>query len=178
MLRSYLYVSLFLSASLVLGGCAKKTVPDIPPSPAPVVTQPSSNLPDNAAIEVDPVAPPTVEKIISFDEKKMETVFFEYDSYMLTTVAQQLLRESAKRLDNNRKEKVTLEGHCDERGSDEYNLALGERRALAVKNYLLELGVASERLITISYGEERPTHFGKNEMAWKQNRRVEFKSMF
>jgi peptidoglycan-associated lipoprotein len=71
--------------------------------------------------------------------------------------------------------KIALEGHCDERGSDEYNLALGERRALAIKNYLAQNGVASEHFSIISYGEEKPVRVGHDEAAWQLNRRVEFK---
>jgi peptidoglycan-associated lipoprotein len=70
---------------------------------------------------------------------------------------------------------VTIEGHCDERGSDEYNLALGERRAKAVKSYLAALGIAPDRLSTISYGEEMPATVGRDESAWSKNRRAEFK---
>ena len=70
---------------------------------------------------------------------------------------------------------VLIEGHCDERGTDEYNLALGERRALAVRRYLVALGISADRLHTISYGEEKPAVLGSDEAAWSKNRRAEFK---
>ena len=72
---------------------------------------------------------------------------------------------------------VVIEGHCDERGSDEYNLALGESRALAAKNYLVSLGINENRLSVISYGEEKPAVMGSDEEAWAQNRRAEFKAV-
>jgi peptidoglycan-associated lipoprotein len=75
---------------------------------------------------------------------------------------------------NNSQEKIVIEGHCDERGTAEYNIALGERRAKSVKRYLINLGVDSSQLSTISYGEERPADPGHNEAAWAKNRRAEF----
>ncbi|MFK5925012.1 MAG: peptidoglycan-associated lipoprotein Pal [Desulfuromusa sp.] len=175
MFRSYLFMSLFLSAFLISGGCAKKTVPDVSVSPAPAATQPANDPPEKTAVETKPVASSSVETLINLDDEKIETVFFEFDSYVLTADAHQLLRNTAGLLLKNREEKATLEGHCDERGSDEYNLALGERRALATKNYLVDRGIAEERLTIISYGEERPASVGHNELAWRQNRRVVFK---
>jgi peptidoglycan-associated lipoprotein len=106
---------------------------------------------------------------------KLEKVFFEFDAYTLTPQSREILARNAEWLQQNPGARLTIEGHCDERGSDEYNLALGQRRADAVKNYLVSLGVAAERLSDISYGEERPAAAGSDENAWSQNRRAEFK---
>ena len=99
------------------------------------------------------------------------TVFFAFDSSELDADAQQLLQEQAAWLKQYNKTSIVIEGHCDERGTREYNLALGEKRAQAVKNYLNGLGVGISSLSTISYGKERPTAVGSNEGAWSQNRR-------
>ena len=93
---------------------------------------------------------------------------------MLRQADRDILYNNAEYLLKKYKGKVKLEGHCDERGSDEYNLALGENRAKAALNYLLTLGVPAEQLSIISYGKERPVDNGHNEEAWAKNRRVEF----
>ncbi len=173
MFRSYLIVSLFLATSLIIGGCAKKTVPEVEKLPTPVAVETASEPPVTLT-EIKPT-PPTVEALLTLADMKLETVLFEYDSYILTTTSQQLLKSNVERLKKNPEVKIAVEGHCDERGSDEYNLALGERRALTTKNYLAELGVNPKYITIISYGEERPVSTGHNEMAWKQNRRVEFR---
>ena len=97
--------------------------------------------------------------------------FFAYNSAELDSDAQQLLHEQAAWLKQNYETSITIEGHCDERGTREYNLALGEQRAQAVKNWFILLGVDSSRLSTISYGKERPAFIGSNDGAWSQNRR-------
>lgn len=100
-----------------------------------------------------------------------DRVFFDYDSSELTEYARQVLAKQADFLDHFKSLEVAIEGHCDERGTREYNLALGERRATAVKNYLMALGVSGDRLDTISYGKERPVVVGNSESSWRQNRR-------
>ena len=104
----------------------------------------------------------------------MKMVNFEFDSYALSQQARDILYGNAEYLLKSYKGKVKLEGHCDERGSDEYNLALGENRAKAVQNYLLTLGVPANQLSIISYGKERPLDPASTEEAWAKNRRVEF----
>jgi len=99
-----------------------------------------------------------------------DRVFFGYDSAELDSDAQELLQDQVAWIKQH-DVSVTIEGHCDERGTREYNLALGEKRAQAVKNYLISLGVAATRVSTISYGKERPAVVGSNEGAWSQNRR-------
>ena len=100
-----------------------------------------------------------------------DRVFFAFDSFELDADAQELLQDQAAWLKQYNKVSVTIEGHCDERGTREYNLALGEKRAQAVKNYLNGLGIGISSLNTISYGKERPAVVGSNEAAWSQNRR-------
>ena len=103
-----------------------------------------------------------------------ELVLFDYDSSVLTPTAQGHMQSKAAYLKANSNAKVIIEGHCDERGTPEYNLALGERRAEAAKAFLVDLGVSSSRLTTISYGEERPFAMGHDEGAWSYNRRAHF----
>ena len=100
-----------------------------------------------------------------------DRVYFGYDSSDLDSDALELLQDQVAWLKQNSGVSVTIEGHCDERGTREYNLALGEKRAQAVKNYLIGLGVSPDRVSTISYGKERPAVVGSNDGAWAQNRR-------
>ena len=102
------------------------------------------------------------------------TVFFAFDDYTLSSETQDQLAELATYLKQNSGDVLQIEGHCDERGSIEYNLALGQRRAASVKDYLVQMGVDPSRVTTISYGEERPAVEGHNEAAWSKNRRAEF----
>ena len=103
-----------------------------------------------------------------------EDVFFEFDSAVLLAEAQAILKKKAEWLINNPDVTAIIEGHCDERGTNEYNLALGERRAESAKTFLMDLGIAGSRLNSISYGEERPVDPGHNEEAWSKNRRGHF----
>lgn len=106
---------------------------------------------------------------------ELQTVYFEFDKFSLTSQARELLNSNAAWLKNHPDVLIQMEGHCDERGTQEYNQALGENRAISVKKYLVTLGIDSERLFTISYGETMPADPGHDEDAWAQNRRVEFK---
>lgn len=103
-----------------------------------------------------------------------EDIYFPYDSAALTPEAQEILRKKAQWLQQHPGARVIIEGHCDERGTNEYNLALGEARAQSTKNYLVDLGVAADRVDTISYGEERPLDPRATEEAWAKNRRAHF----
>ena len=100
-----------------------------------------------------------------------DRVFFNYDSSELDSDAQELLQDQVAWLKQYSNVSIIVEGHCDERGTREYNLALGEKRAQSVKNYLISLGISSDRVSTISYGKERPSVVGSNDGAWAQNRR-------
>jgi peptidoglycan-associated lipoprotein len=148
-------------ATLLLGfgsfGCTDDAKPEEP-------VQPTAQA--EAAKAPEPAAPAEV-----FAPK---TVFFAFDDYSLNGDAQSNLQGLADHLKKTQNAVVQIEGHCDERGSVEYNLALGERRAQSVKNYLVQLGVEGGRLSTISYGEEKPSSDGHDEAAWAKNRRAEF----
>jgi peptidoglycan-associated lipoprotein len=111
----------------------------------------------------------------SADKAVLKPVYFDYDKSNIRPEYQPVLEGIAKWLTTQADRQLLVEGHCDERGTDEYNLALGERRALAVRRYLVALGVSADRVHTISYGEEKPAVAGHDEAAWAKNRRAEFK---
>ncbi len=102
----------------------------------------------------------------------LKAVYFEFDKADLTSQALQTLSENAQWLRKNNEVKIIIEGHCDERGTVEYNLSLGQKRATSVRNYLITLGIEADRISTISYGEEKPINLQHNEEAWAQNRRA------
>jgi peptidoglycan-associated lipoprotein len=107
-----------------------------------------------------------------FESKLLKDIYFDYDKYEIRREDEEILKENAAFLKKNPKMKIQIEGHCDERGTSEYNIALGERRANHTKKYLVSLGIASDRISTISYGEERPLDPSNNEKAWAKNRRA------
>jgi peptidoglycan-associated lipoprotein len=161
-------VTLLLASASLVWSCASKTTTDVDQSQAaPAVNQPE------AVVEATPM---------NFDAqgsdsgkvKGLVTVNFEYDKSSLSADAKKKLQQNADWINSNPTAKVQIEGHCDSRGSIEYNLALGERRANSVKNYLGSLGVSKERLSTISYGEEKPLVSGETESAYGKNRRANF----
>lgn len=158
----------FVAAAFAMAACTKKETPPSPELEAPVVT------PAPEATPV-PVETPAVEpgQAVQF-----QTIFFEFDSYALTPSAQDTLRKLAQSLKAQNTVRIQVEGHADERGSNEYNMALGEKRAQSVKDFLLTEGVTAENLSTISYGEEKPVAFGHDEDAWAKNRRSEFVQIY
>ena len=115
---------------------------------------------------------PAAGSVEEFTQSVGDRVFFGFDRYDLTAEAQAQLQKQATWLKTYPQYRFVIEGHCDERGTREYNLALGERRATAVKNYLVALGIDVGRMQTISYGKERPAVLGSDEAAWAQNRRA------
>lgn len=167
-------------------GCAMKRVQDekaaAPPptqtlTPPPIATPPVVAETPVIAEEIVAdkpqavVAPVKVEPLPTY---VLASVPFEYDQHLLTDAAREILSANAAILKAQTRLRVTLAGYCDERGADQYNIALGERRAEAVRNYLLPLGISEGRLETVSYGEEKPLDPGHDESAWVKNRRVEF----
>lgn len=157
-----LYVMLGLT--VMLSACAKKPVMENEPVAAPVAPAPIA--------DVAPVAASAT--LTTITGAQLQTVYFDYDSYNLSPAAQQTLAADAALLQQEPTLKITIEGHCDERGSDEYNIALGAQRATSVKNHLVALGISADRLATISYGEERPAVTGNDDAAWSKNRRAAF----
>ena len=105
---------------------------------------------------------------------KAQTVYFDFDSSVIKATEKSKIDFVANYLKANPETKIQIEGHCDERGTEEYNRALGERRALAIREYLINAGISGSRIYTISYGEDRPVDPGHNEAAWAKNRRGEF----
>lgn len=137
-------------------------------SQEPVVVAPAQ--------ETEP-APQEVPMVVTDENEDallLDNVNFGYDKFDLNLLARGILEGHARLLRARLQVEVVIGGHCDERGTIEYNLALGEKRALAVKNYLIALGVEGARLSTVSYGKERPLDYGQNEAAWSKNRRAEF----
>jgi peptidoglycan-associated lipoprotein len=140
-----------------------------PPAPPPVPPAVSSDAPpSSSALPWD--AQPL--DVINGPDSPLKPVFFAYDSDSLDDDARKVLNANAEVLKTYRTWVITVEGHCDERGTDEYNLALGDRRALAAKNYLVSLGISADRVRTVSYGNEFPFDQGHTESAWKMNRRA------
>jgi len=109
-----------------------------------------------------------------FESRLLKDIHFDFDKYDILPEDAQILKENAALLSKYPQVKVQVEGHCDERGTNEYNLALGERRANAAKKYLVSLGISTDRISSISYGEEKPLDTGHNEEAWARNRRGHF----
>ncbi|MBI4719676.1 MAG: peptidoglycan-associated lipoprotein Pal [Chitinivibrionia bacterium] len=107
-------------------------------------------------------------------KRRCEDIFFDYDKYTLKPEAKATLEMNAKALKNQTSAPITIEGHCDERGTEDYNMALGEKRAKAAMDYLVSLGVSASRFTIISYGESRPFEPGHSEAAWAKNRRAHF----
>ena len=168
-------IKLFTSALLVFFLAACSTTPkDTADSSGSGSSSSSSDVSseEGTIIETSPetasIVPGSQEDLIV---NVGDRVFFNYDSSDLDSDAQELLQDQVAWLKQYSDVSVIVEGHCDERGTREYNLALGEKRAQSVKNYLISLGISSDRISTISYGKERPAVVGSNDGAWAQNRR-------
>jgi peptidoglycan-associated lipoprotein len=155
-------VFISISTALFLACAARQQTPTVttapPPAPAPTV-----------AATKTPETPPTTEVMF-----KDYTLHFDFDRDNLTTASQQRLQELSEVMRANRAAKIQIAGNCDERGTQEYNIALGHRRAEAAKRYLVSLGIDESRIDTVSYGKERPAVPEHNEAAWAENRRDEF----
>jgi len=167
-------ILLALIGTLIVSGCAKPQVADEmisapKPSPEIVNSAPQVNA-ESSAEDTQPVRASAIQA--TFDQ-----VNFAYDQSTLSEQARNILSGNAVILQTAPDLRISIEGHCDDRGSDEYNLVLGERRAQSVRNYLVSLGVAPERMETISHGEEMLIDMNNNEMAWAKNRRVEFNKL-
>jgi len=115
-----------------------------------------------------------LEKIATQNQFMYEDIYFEFDKATLLPMALDILKKKAEHLYNNPGITIVIEGHCDERGTNEYNLALGDRRAESAKSFLVDLGILPSRLTTVSYGEERPVDPNHNREAWAKNRRAHF----
>lgn len=176
-----------LVAGLIAAGCAKKVPPPPPaPPPAPPVVQPAPPPPPPPPapppVRVpEPPRVPTEDEIFASKslealngEQPLAHVLFDYDSYALSDAARASLDANAAWLRRWPSTKVIIEGHADSRGTNEYNLGLGDRRAAAVRDYLVSLGIPADRLASVSKGEEAPFCRDDNETCWAQNRRGYF----
>jgi peptidoglycan-associated lipoprotein len=176
-----------LVGALGAGACGKKKPPVARPMPPPASgtgttanppPTPPTPVPDTTPIPPEPRI--TDDPLVAGDldvinkNSPFQPVFFGLDSFEVEGVAQQALTANAEILKKYPSWVITIEGHCDERGTAEYNLALGEKRALAARTYLVSLGVPADRLRTVSYGKEFPFDPGHDESAWSKNRRAHF----
>ena len=170
---------------VLVGACAKKQPPVArvtPPPPPPSTADSKPPAPPTPVAEPRPVPPEPVaeDPIASRDigdinkNSPFQPVFFALDSSDVDTAGQQALNANAEIMKKYPTWVVTIEGHADERGTAEYNLALGERRALSARTYLVSLGLSADRLRTVSYGKEFPFDPGHDEAAWAKNRRAQF----
>ncbi|NHQ60615.1 peptidoglycan-associated lipoprotein Pal [Chlorobium sp. BLA1] len=150
--QKILFRNLLIPSMLFLGACCCEKDVVVAPEPPPP----------------PPVAPPVVQGPVLGD------VFYDFDKSLVRADAVEQLKTNASWLQANGTRSVVIEGHCDERGTNEYNLALGERRAVSARDNLVNLGIPANRMKTVSYGEERPFAVGHDEESWAQNRRAHF----
>lgn len=163
-LRTISGVGLLLSIALLLSGCPKGwglseevVKPSEPIQEPPAVGAPSAQQPTTAG-----------------KESPLKDIFFDFDKSNIRNDAKPSLNENLQWLNANSTAQITIEGHCDERGTSEYNLALGERRAKAARDFLVAAGSNAKRITTVSFGKERPFAMGHDEAAWQLNRRAHF----
>jgi len=156
----------------------KKKVEQAPPPPPQVQEQPPVEK-----VEQPPAKPPVLTEEEIFERKSLEElnaekpmgmIHFDYDKFFIRDDAKSALEANAAYLKNWKSVNVLIEGHCDERGTEEYNLALGEKRAKSTYDYLISLGISADRLKIISYGKSQPFDMGHNEISWQKNRRAQF----
>ena len=152
------------AAAAVSRQAVKGEAPPPPPPPAPQVTAPEQK----AEVPVPPPPPPAV---------ALQSIFFDFDKYSIKPDAAETLKKNADWFKANAGKKVRVEGNCDERGTIEYNMVLGQKRADAAEAYLSNLGIDGKLMETISYGKERPGCMDKNEGCWSKNRRDDFKPL-
>ncbi|WP_213980214.1 peptidoglycan-associated lipoprotein Pal [Sphingomonas sp. dw_22] len=159
--------SLLMATALVAtAGCTKKPPKELPPAPTEQPVEQPGNYGNGENQTMSGLAEQFRREVTS------DTIHFALDEYDIDPEARAVLDSQATWLAAHPAVRITIEGHCDERGTREYNLALGDRRANAAKNYLAARGVSSDRITTISYGKERPLALGSDEASWAQNRRA------
>jgi len=190
--KDILLIVAIVIALVFLGtSCAKKYQVVGPDQAKPTTLKPedkeekttSEAEEDKDSYKISDLAPEDKPKDLSQEEKlkseieefESEPVYFNYDEWDLKPAARENLRQKAVWLNSYAEYSIRIEGHCDERGTNEYNLALGDRRAEAAKKYLVNLGISEQRIESISYGEERPADSEHSEEAWVKNRRDEFR---
>lgn len=164
-MNTRIVLSIVLASGLALSGCAKKAPKILPPDPGAAVST------DTSPGAMQGPAPGSQADFVQ-TLMGQDTVLFDTDRYNIDSADQAALAAQAAWMQRYPAKTATIEGHCDERGTREYNLALGERRANAAKNTLVSLGVDPARLSTVSHGKERPAALGSDEDAWSKNRRA------
>jgi peptidoglycan-associated lipoprotein len=171
---------IILSLVLLASGCGKKKVEQVgevtPPQQRELGTKAPGDMGmqmpgSEGGVQSTPQAGALAGAAAAFEDRD---IYFDYDRFNVRPEDRKILAEKASYLNANPSVRVRIEGHCDERGTSEYNLALGERRAKAALDYLVFLGISRDRLTTISYGEEKPLDPAQNEQAWAKNRRAHF----
>lgn len=179
-------ITITIILMLAATACAKKKAPlarPMPPPPAASSAAPTTPPPPPRPVTEPIVVPPEPLRDDAIGSKSLdelnresplEPVFFELDSFDVNADGQQILQANARVLKQFPTWQITIEGHCDERGTPEYNLALGERRALAAKTYLVSLGIPADKVRTVSYGKEFPFDPAHDDSAWSKNRRAHF----
>ncbi len=182
MAKKFLYLFVILSAALlILTGCPKDAGDDVelPPDDLgtsvkgdQVITEQPTTKTWGDTGNID--STPSTGEIAKNTDAELRVVYFDFDKYNLRPDAIQILRGNIEYLKANPNVAVRIEGHCDERGTNEYNMALGMRRANSSRNYLIANGISASRITVRSYGEEQPVDPGHNEAAWAKNRRAEF----
>jgi peptidoglycan-associated lipoprotein len=176
---------LTVAMAVVVGACGKKQPPVARPMPPPAVTNTGGTAPppppqpvnEPVLVPPEPVAEDSIAGKSLDDlnrDSPLKPLFFALDSADVSAEGQRVLQENATIMKKYPAWQITIEGHCDERGTAEYNLALGERRAIAAKNYLVSLGIAADKVKTVSYGKEFPFDPGHDDGAWSKNRRAHF----
>jgi peptidoglycan-associated lipoprotein len=159
----YFLLILLVLAFVVFLGCKPN-----PPKPAEMPVQPN----DTGVTIETPEQPAEEPAILPLE---LSTIYFDYDKYDIRSDAREILSQNGKSLTDHPAASIRIEGNCDERGTEQYNLALGEKRAYAARDYLANYGIDISRMTTLSYGESRPVSMGHNEEAWAKNRRSDFK---
>ncbi len=159
-------ITVLLAGTAALSACKKEPPASLPPEPEPTVTSTPGDM-DNTGTAVPGTQAHFVQGV-----NGQNVIYFDTDRYNIDSADAAALQTQAQYLSQYPQVNVTIEGHADERGTREYNLALGERRANAAKNYLTGIGLAASRISVVSYGKERPVALGSNEAAWAQNRRA------
>jgi len=175
-------------AIALLAGCTPKSVKTdeepvaaeeqtgpLKETPAEEVTQPPMEPVKEEALQESSSAKQVEAASESAVKIELKTIYFDYDKYAIRSSERVKIESNADMLKSHPNVSVVIEGHCDERGETEYNLALGDKRAKSIENYMMTLGVKGSQISTVSYGEERPADSGHDEAAWANNRRAEFK---
>lgn len=168
MKNSIKMAAILLASTALVAGCGKKKVEELPPVAEGTEGQPTTD--PNAG--TGQIVPGSQEDFLQTVGQYGDRIFFDTDKFNVDSEDQSTLQRQAQWLAQYPNVRVTVEGHADERGTREYNLALGERRANSAKNYLASLGVDASRVQTVSYGKERPQALGSDEQSWAQNRRA------